>query len=281
MLLVLESWNQLGKSSHAAGQEAAQPRGRAGARRVDRGPAPTWGCFLARLVAGCGGWRLCSLEEPCRPSLGRVLDSPLGRGEEPPAGTSLFQDLRSIPVPAAAFPGLGAIPGTPAIPLAKEKHKGARGAPSMGDWAQKSELCSCQISFCFSLSVWGRCPCFCAVRGWEGGWMKWRSSSSGIRWGEHCRRLILIPRPLHAALGTWGSGVRAGRLSSCFKPFCTASVLGGGSRVSPALRCCSGSSVHAAVPAELGVRVQMGAHIRGRAHATLPRSDFGDNVGCK
>ena len=182
MLLVLESWSQLGKSSRATGQEAAQPRGRACARCVDQGRAPTRGCFPARLVAGCGGWRLRSLKGPRHPRLGQVSDSLSGRGEEPPAGTSPFQDLHAIPAPAAAFPGLGAIPGAAAIPLAKEKHRAARGAPSMGEWAKK-------VNYALVKShpvSQGRCPCFHAVQEWEAGWMKLEEQQ---QWGQAGRAL--------------------------------------------------------------------------------------------
>lgn len=120
--------------SHSPRGSAAS--GRACAPCAGGDELPPRGCFLVWLASGCGGQQLCSPKGPCHPGLGRVSDSPSGRGEEPPAGMSPFQDLPSTPAPAAAFPGLGAIPGAAAIPLAKEKPRGARGPPSRGNWAK-------------------------------------------------------------------------------------------------------------------------------------------------
>lgn len=192
MPLMLESWSQLGRSSQAARQEAAQPRGCACTPCADGGRAPTPGVLLAWLASGCGGQWLCSPKGPGRPGLSRVSHSRPRRGEKPPAGTSLFQDLHSA---AAAFPGLGAMPGASAIPLAKEKHRGARGALSRGDWAKKCELCSCQISSCFSLSFRGRHPGFCALQG-SGVCLDGAGGAAAASGGECGRRGVLIPRPL-------------------------------------------------------------------------------------
>jgi len=102
------------------------------------------------------------LPSGARPGVGQ----PIGKGSGTSCRPEPFPGSPSMPAPAAASPGLGAIPGAAVMPLVTEKHWGSKGSCEQGGLGKKCELCSCPVSSCFSLSVWGRCPGVRAVRGW-------------------------------------------------------------------------------------------------------------------
>lgn len=240
LLLVLESWSQLGKSSQATRQEAAQPQGCA----CRWGTSSHSGCFLAQLVAGHGGWWLCSHEGQ------RISSSQaqLGFGQTIRMGRRA--SCRHEPFPGSPLdtshcdPRAGDDPGS-----LRDASQGSKGSSKHGGLGNKSELCSCETSSCFPLSVQGRC--FRAV--W--GWMKPEEQQWGHGDGFHCE----APARCSGYVGQ-----EQGGLSSWFKPLCT----GGRWRQGQ-----SSSSGHAAVRAELGVPVE-----QVLAAEPAPGCAFGDHV---
>lgn len=173
---------ELGKSSGAAHQGAAQPQG-----CVDRGQTPVWG-VLARLAVGCGDCQLCFLEGQ-RTLLSQawpVSDSLLRRREEPPAGSSPSQDFH--PCPSCCIPGLSAIPELQRC-LQQRKNSEERGELRARSPSKRREPGSCRVSRQFHLLVWDRCP-----------WGTGGGFSSHISAGVPCPRCA-APQHLWAQAG--------------------------------------------------------------------------------
>lgn len=137
MLLVLESWNQLGKSSHAAGQEAAQPWGRAGARRVDQGTSSHLG-VLSGTAGGRVWWLVALLSR-------RTLSSqpwpgfgqPLGKGRRASCRHKPFPGSPLHPCPSGCIPRAGCNPGNSSDTFSKGKAQGSKGSSKHGGLGTK------------------------------------------------------------------------------------------------------------------------------------------------
>lgn len=130
------------------------------------------------------------------PGLGRVLGSPSGRGEEAPAGTEPFSGSRLHPCPSAVFPGL-LRSREPQRSLQQRKSTGELWA---GDTGQKipTMLLSNLLPFLPLLS--GQMLLF-PCRSGLGQQQRVQVGRALQEGGFH---------PTAPALGTWGSGVRAG-----------------------------------------------------------------------
>lgn len=168
VLLVLESWSQLGKSSRAAHQEAAQPWGHACAPRADGGRAPTLGVLPG--AAGIGmRWPVALLSQRTLSSWARLgFGQCIRKGRRASCRHEPFSGSPLHPCPRRCIPRAGCNPQSRSNTFSKGKAQGGKGSSEQGGLGKKCELYSCHVSPCFSLSVWGRCPCFRAIQGWGG-----------------------------------------------------------------------------------------------------------------